>query len=111
MKRIIVSALIIIFGIAIISLSFAQGREIKSLRGQIFRLDWAAQTITVRYLQTQGYVSYDEVTVFAPDASGISKSGKNIGFIDLQIGNQVTLEYADTSPGPLKLVSMVVLDT
>ena len=81
----------------------------KVVMGQISQIDWASSTIAVRYLQEHGYVVYDEVSLFVPDNANIFKGNDRIGFTDLQIGDQVTAEYINTSPGPLQIINMTVV--
>ncbi|MBU1870018.1 MAG: hypothetical protein KJ818_06060 [Candidatus Omnitrophica bacterium] len=87
----------------------AQNKQIKTLRGQISQIDWVASTITVRWLATEGYVSYDEVTFFVPDSTRIVKEGASVALTDLQVQDSVIVEYLDTSPGPLKAISLTVV--
>lgn len=86
-------------------------QQTRTIRGQISRINWAASTITIRWLQTEGYVGYDEISIFVPDDSSIVKGGTAIGLTRLQIGDQVTAEYINASPGPLKLMNMTVVSS
>jgi hypothetical protein len=113
MKRAAIIIFIAILATVFGPLSYCQNaprvQEAKTVRGQVSQIDWAASTVTVRWLQTEGYVCFDEITIFVPDGVHIIRGGKTIGLAELQIGSQVTVEYVNTSPGPLKLINMTVV--
>ena len=112
-KRLVVIIFLFVIGIESYPNAFSQdsadNRQILTLRGQISQIDWVASSITVRWLQAEGYVAYDETTFFVPDNANVTKGGNVIGLADLQVGASVTVEYINTSPGPLKLINLTVI--
>jgi len=91
------------------SMAAAAGSNLLTAIGQISDIDWVASAVTVRYMQTQGYLAYDEITLFVPRSATIQKRGRSVGLSELQIGDQLTAEYVNASPGPLKAVKITVV--
>jgi hypothetical protein len=83
-------------------------KQIKTVSGDIADLDWVGQKIVVRWLQTQGQVKHDEITIFVPEDIKITKGSNTVSFSELNISDRVTVEYYNSSPGPLKAVSVTV---
>jgi len=83
-------------------------RQIKTANGYVIDIDWVGQTMVVRWLESQGQVTYDEITIFVPDGTKITKGSDTISLSDINMRDQVTVEYRDNSPGPLKAVSIIV---
>lgn len=83
-------------------------RQVKIIEGNIVDIDWVAQKIVVRWLQTQGQVTFDEITIFVPDGTKITKGSDTISLSDLNMTDPVTVEYYNDSPGPLKAKSINV---
>lgn len=79
------------------------------IRGQISQINFAASTITVRWLQTQGYVSYDEITLYVGPQAQITKGGSQIGYTQLQIGDQLEARYIDAGLNGFRLLSLNVV--
>lgn len=115
MRKIALVFFIIFSVLAFSSISYCEApsseQKTQSLRGEIFGINWPASTVTIRWLQTEGYIVFDEISIFVPDSACILKAGQAIGFAQLQIGDQVTVEYINTSPGPLKLINMTVVSS
>jgi len=113
MQKAVCLIVFLALSLAIVPLAFSQQdynqQDVLTLRGQITQVDWPASAITVRYLQTKDYVSFDEVTFFVPANIHIVRGSSTINLSQLQIGDQITIEYVNTSPGPLKVISMTVL--
>jgi hypothetical protein len=83
-------------------------KQVKVIEGAIVDADWVGQKIVVRWLQSQGQIKYDEITIFVPENTRITKGSDTISLSDLNISDQVSVEYYDSSPGPLKAVSINV---
>jgi len=113
MQRGVLIFVLFIFSFMVVPGAFSQEdyqqEDVKTLRGQVTQINWPASTITVRFLQTKGYVSFDEITFFVPGSIHIAKGSSAIGLDQLQIGDQLTIEYINVSPGPLKVISMTVV--
>jgi hypothetical protein len=89
--------------------ALANGQQEQAVQGTISGIDWAGSTVTIRWLQSEGVMRYDELTISVPDSSLIKKNGSSIGLTYLQLGDQVKARYVNTSPGPLKLVELEVM--
>ncbi len=83
-------------------------KQARVIDGAIVDVDWVGQTIVVRWLQTRGQVKYDEITIFVPENTRITKGLNTISLSDLNISDQVTVECYDSSPGPIKAASINV---
>lgn len=101
-----------------LALIFAQGaygqdsyanRPIQTINGQIAHINWVASNITVRWLQPNGITVYDEITFFVPRKANIMMNGEGITLSDVQIGDNTTVEYVNTNPGPLRAVSISIV--
>jgi peptide chain release factor len=90
------------------SLASDDNRQKKVAEGLIVDVDWVGQTIVVRWLQTQGDVQYDEISIFVPDNTRITKGSDTISLSDINITDPVTVEYYNAAPGPLTAVSINV---
>lgn len=108
MKRLIV---ILILTVLSGYFCFAQEPQPEAItvRGQITERDSASSTITIRWLQTDGYVAYDEITLYIPRSAQITKGNEQIGYLQLQVGDNVEAKYIDTGFQALKLISMRVV--
>lgn len=115
MNKIAVIILAVILGIATYcraddaSMQVTAGKDTETVTGQISQIDWVASSVTIRYMQTEGYIAYDEVTLFVGRSANIQKRGRSVGLSELQIGDQLSAEYINTSPGPLKATSINVV--
>jgi len=91
------------------SIQATADKNVLTIIGQVSDIDWVASRVTVRYMQTQGVVGYDEVTLTVSRDTNIQRRGKAVGLSELQIGDQLTAGYINTSPGPLKALNIKVV--
>ncbi|OGX15380.1 MAG: hypothetical protein A2166_04580 [Omnitrophica WOR_2 bacterium RBG_13_41_10] len=106
--------LVIIFAIIILTnqASFVYGVEesqdgkLRTAKGRVTAVNWVAQTITLRFF-IEG--AFDELTLFVPDKIKIAKGNNTVSFANINIGDQVKADYYNTSPGPLKVISLAVV--
>ncbi len=74
--------------------------EIKTVDGQVISTDWVRSMFTVQWLNADGEVGYLEKTFFVPEGFRITKGAGTIGFIDIENGNRVMVEYEESEKGP-----------
>jgi len=106
--------LAIIFAIIILTnqTSFVYGQEnhhkeeLRTAKGRVVAVNWIAQTLTVRFF-VDG--AFDELNLFIPEKIKIAKNNNAISFANINIGDQVKADYYNTSPGPLKVISLAVV--
>ena len=80
--------------------------ELRTVKGRVVAVNWVAQALTVRFFVAG---DFDELTLFIPDKIKITKGNSTISFANINIGDQVKAEYYNTSPGPLKVLNLVVV--
>jgi len=106
--------LAIIFAIIILTnqASFVYGEddskkyELRTVKGRVVAVNWVAQTLTVRFFVAG---DFDELDLFIPEKIKIAKDNNAISFANINIGDQVKADYYNTSPGPLKVISLAVV--
>lgn len=113
MNKVVTFIAVSIFVFVFAVCSYGQGNYVDSppqtVTGQVSAKDWVGSMISVRWMQTQGIISYDEITIFVPDSAQITLHGKSIGLLEIQAGDMVKVDYINTSPGPLKALSITVM--
>ncbi len=100
---IIFLALAAIVGIA--APCYCQDREIKTTDGKIYSMDWAASKIVVRWLELSDN-SYRELILNVPDDAVIKKGTDTIESSELEIADDVTVEYYENPDGTSTLISL-----
>jgi hypothetical protein len=76
------------------------------VEGQISSIDWVGSKMVVRWLADSG--KYDEIMLFVPDNTPITRGTETADFTDLEEGDKVLVAYYDASPGPLTVTSVMV---
>lgn len=99
--------LVIIFGISLAAPCYCQERAIKTLDGTISDMDWAKSEIAVKWLNTSDN-SYRETVLNMPDDAVIRKGTDTIQSSELQIADEVTVEYYEDADGNAILKNMEV---
>jgi hypothetical protein len=73
------------------------------LQGRIVAVDWMSSTIVVSDIQ-----SADQITFLVPRETKITKGANTISFSDLNVQDQVSIEYCDAHFVGLKALSVAV---
>lgn len=81
---------------------------IYSIEGAISALDWVGSKITVRKINSVGNIDYRDLVITVPPDMEIAKDSDTITPGDLEIGDQVTVEYFKDENGDLKAKSITV---
>ena len=91
---------------------FSQGeegsRQIQSVTGSIVSTEWVGDIICVRWLQAEGIIGYDNLTISVPDGLKINKGTDIVTLANLNIGDNVTVKYYNDNFAGLKAVSLTV---
>ncbi|MFH0764497.1 MAG: hypothetical protein V1927_05785 [Candidatus Omnitrophota bacterium] len=83
--------------------------ELVTLEGRITAMDWVAGVITMKWLQSEPVIAYDEITLSVPRDIKIIKGSQTIGFSELNQFDNVTVQYKKNgSIGLPKVVSLTV---
>lgn len=84
------------------------GRQIQFIQGEVAAVDWAGSKLVVRWFDNET-LSNDEINFFVPDGAKVTKGNETVmGFAEIQVGDRVTVEYYNDSPGALKVISINV---
>jgi len=75
--------------------------QIMRVDGQAASIDWVKSTLVVK-------LSNDEITFYVPDDAKITKGPDEIPLSEIENFDYVTVQYYDTSPGPLKAVNISI---
>jgi len=106
-KRILIIFLVVL-GLLQISVYCADQlaeKEIKTVTGDIGRVDWVVSIITVKLLDpVRNY--YDEIIISVPDGAKITRGSENINLSDIEISDEVAVDYYDDPAGGLKAISI-----
>jgi hypothetical protein len=73
------------------------------LQGKIIAINWVASSIVVMDIQ-----SSDQITFLVPRETKITKGSSTISLSDLNVQDQVTIEYCDAHFVGLKALSVTV---
>ena len=73
------------------------------LQGRIIAINWVGSTIVVENIQ-----SSDQITFFVPRETKITKGANTITLSDLNVQDQVTIEYCDSHFVGLKALTISV---
>ncbi|MFA4981483.1 MAG: hypothetical protein WC592_03330 [Candidatus Omnitrophota bacterium] len=86
-----------------------EDRNTVTIEGQISSIDWVGGVITVRWLQYDPYIKYDEITLSVPRDIKIMKASQPAGFNELSQFDHVTVKYRkDKSVSLPRAVSITV---
>lgn len=86
-----------------------EGRNTVTIEGQISSIDWVGGVITVRWLQYDPYIKYDEITLSVPQDIKIMIAGQQAGFNELNQFDHVTATYSkDKYKGLPRAISITV---
>ena len=77
--------------------------KLMKLQGRIVSVDWVSSTIVVRDIQ-----STDQITFLVPRETKITKGSNTISLSDLNVQDNVTIEYCDAHFVGLKALSVTV---
>lgn len=76
-----------------VSFETIDGQDVYSLDGDIVDIDTNHNVITVRWLQDEVAVIYDELSIVIDKKTRIIKNGDNLTIDDLGSGDNVTVKY------------------
>jgi hypothetical protein len=82
-------------------------RQIKTVDGNIYDLDWAGSKVVVRWLD-QYNNSFHDVVINVPDEAKIRKGTDYIEFSELEINDGVTARYYEEADGADTLITLEV---
>ena len=109
MKRIPFIVLALMLAVSLFSFVFAQDAKqvcvVKTVAGKVVELDWVAATIVVKWLGSTGY---DELTISVPDDAPITKGSEEITLADVELSDDVYIEYRDCELVGLKAIRITV---
>ena len=97
--------LVVVLGISLAVPCYCQEREIKTLDGTIYGLDWAGSSIVIKWLNISDN-SYRELILNVPDDAVIRKGADTIESSELQIEDPVTVKYYENTDGTCTLISL-----
>jgi len=85
-------------------------RIVQTVSGQACAIDWVSRNITVKWFEPdRGH--FDEITIFAPRDTVITKTESPIVYSEIMVSDQVTVEYYDDplDAGPLRATRITVI--
>ena len=103
---VIVTAVILMAGAAYAD--YVNGFEIKTIDGEVVFLDTMKGEMTVRWLEDDIAVIYDELSIKVDKSARIVKGGDDITIDDLNSGDMVVCRYYVPDIGVPKAVSISV---
>jgi hypothetical protein len=115
MIKLKVGILFLILSVLVATPSYCQNnvaeKQVKSVQGTITEVSWVASTIVVRWLEHSRTLTYDEISVFVPSGTKITKGASSITLGNLNVCDRVIVTYYDDprDQGPLKALSIRVL--
>ncbi len=107
MKNKIVLLLLITF--LIVSLSWAEDVQKKTISGEVVNLDWVGSVICVRYYPDFD-LNADEIIIKITGETTIHRGTNSITFSDILQSDQVTVTYYDDGVGGLKAIRIADLN-
>ena len=82
--------------------------KVQYVKGQIVDMDWVSQKISVKWFDEEEN-DFDEITIFVPSKTVVYRDTDVMSFSELNIGDNVKIEYCDSSPGPLKAIKIEIM--
>lgn len=99
MSKVGVITIFLILGMFGISPSYCDDQidedRIKTVNGAVSAINWVKSTISVRWLEHSRTMTYDEISIFVPKKTKITKGTDVIMLNTLNIFDRVIVQYYD----------------
>lgn len=77
----------------------------KSVAGKVVEVDWVASVLVVKWLGANGY---DELAISVPEDARITRGAEKVDFGDVELSDDVYIQYRDCGPAGLKAMTVNV---
>jgi len=84
-------------------------KPIQIVRGYISGINWVGSRLTIRWLQPNGVTVYDDMTFSVPGGAKITRNGESITLSDVQIGDNIKVEYVDAGLAGLRALNISIV--